>query len=460
MNNKSEKNISMELAQAPIGRLMLKLAIPTVLAQLVNLLYNVIDRIYIGHMKGDGNLALTGIGICFPIITILNAFAMLIGQGGAPRASIAMGNNDNKTAEKILANCFNALICLAIVLTGTFLIFGEKLLWVFGASENTINYASSYMQIYVSGSIFVMIALGLNSFITAQGFAKFSMITVLVGAVSNIILDPIFIFVLKMGVKGAALATVISQALSAIFVLCFLFGKKTMLKIKKENMHFEKRIMLPVIALGVSPFIMQATEAALNISFNFSLQKYGGDTAVGAMTIASTIMQMVWLPSNGIGQGAQPIISYNYGAGNTKRVRKAFKTLLSVSCIYMVTAWVLIQLFAGVFVKIFNSSAVELYDMTVWAMHIYTAVLFMFGIQMSIQQTFLATGQAKASLFIACLRKLILLMPLIFILPLFFEDKVFAVFLAEPVSDAISVITAAIIFAVKFPKMMKEIEKN
>ncbi len=450
--------ISNELGTLPIGRLMLKLAIPTILAQLVNLLYNVIDRVYIGHMPGDGSLALTGVGICFPIITLIGAFSMLVGQGGAPRASIALGEGDKDTSEHYLGNCFSSLIIVAVFLTAVFTIFGEKLLWLFGASENTIEYATAYMQIYVAGSIFVMISLGLNLFITTQGFTKYSMISVLIGAVTNIILDPIFIFGLNMGVRGAALATVISQAVSATFILTFLFGKKTILKIRRKYLMPNKKIMLSVLALGISPFVMQATEAALNISFNFSLQKYGGDVAVGAMTIASTIMQIVWLPSNGIGQGAQPIISFNYGAKNADRVRKAFKTLLKVSLIYMTAFWLMIQLFPGFFVRMFSNSADSLYDTTVWALHIYTAVLFMFGIQMSVQQTFLSTGQAKASLFIACLRKVILLIPLIFILPNFFTDKVFAVFLAEPVSDFLSVVVSATLFAYKFPKMMKDLE--
>ena len=304
-------DISERLKNEPIGKLFFKLALPSVLAQLVSLLYNIIDRMYLGHMKDVGSVALTGVGLCMPVICIINAFTMLIAQGGAPHASIAMGKDDKNRAEKILGNCVISLVGISLILMVLFLLSGRSMLMMFGASEETIVYALPYMQIYVLGNVFVMGSLGLNQFITTQGFTRFSMINVITGAVCNIILDPIFIFAFGLGVRGAAIATVLSQALVSVMAVRFLTGKKTFLKIKKEHFRLENDIMLPVLTLGLAPFIMQATEAALNISFNYSLQKYGGDIAVGAMTIASTVMQMFWIPSNGIGQGAQPIISYN-----------------------------------------------------------------------------------------------------------------------------------------------------
>ena len=455
MNKKQD--ISNQLATAPIWSLIIKLSIPAILAQVVNLLYNVVDRIYIGHMEDIGTKALTGLGLCVPIITLISAFTMLVAQGGAPRAAIEMGKGDIKKAEKILGNCFVLLLAFSVVLTALFSVFGEMLLMLFGASEETIVYAFPYMQIYVAGSVFVMLSLGLNMFITTQGFTKISMATVLIGAICNIILDPIFIFGFKMGVRGAAFATIISQAVSAIWVLSFLLGKKTKLKIKKENLMPSAKILAPVFALGISPFIMNATEAVINISFNSSLQKYGGDIAVGAMTICTTIFQMVWVPAQGIGQGAQPIISYNYGAKNADRVKQAFKAFLTICFTYIFVFGMAIEIFPQFFIKIFNDNP-ELVETAVWTLRLYGCALVFFGIQMAVQQTFIALGKAKASLFIACLRKVILLVPLIYILPNFFENKVFAVFLAEPVSDAISIITASIVFFFVFKKEMKKLK--
>ena len=458
MNNQANHGMSEQLGTAPVGKLLLKLAAPTVVAQLVNLLYNIVDRIYIGHMPQVGALALTGIGLCFPVVYLIGAFTMLIAQGGPPRAAIAMGEGDNDRAEQIMGGCFTCLVAIAVALTALFWLFGEQLLWIFGCSEETIVYALPYMRIYSSGSLFVMMALGMNMFVTTQGFATVSMRTVLIGAISNIILDPIFIYGLDMGVEGAALATVISQAISGIWVVRFLTGGKTTLRLKRNTLRPSWRLMAPVLALGVSPFVMQSTEALLNISFNSSLQRYGGDVAVGAMTVASTIMQIVWIPAQGLGQGAQPIISYNYGARNAQRVKEAFFMLLKVSCAFMLTFWLLVQLFPRFFISIFNNDP-QLVDTTVWALRVYTAVLGLFGIQMSVQQTFTAIGKAKASLFIACLRKVILLIPLIFILPIFFENKVLAVFLAEPVSDFISVTASAVTFYFVFRPAMAELER-
>lgn len=455
MNKKQD--ISNQMATAPVWKLIIKLSVPAILAQIVNLLYNVVDRIYIGHMEDVGTMAITGVGLCNPIIVLISAFTMLVAQGGAPRAAIQMGKGDIKKAEKILGNCFSLLIVLSVILTTIFLAFGEKFLMLFGASESTIVYALPYMQIYVAGSVFVMLSLGLNMFITTQGFTKISMATVLIGAICNIILDPIFIFGFKMGVRGAALATIISQAVSAVWVLSFLLGNKTKLKIRKENLLPNMKILAPVLALGISPFIMNATEAVINIAFNSSLQKYGGDIAVGAMTICTTVFQMAWVPAQGIGQGAQPIISYNYGAGNADRVKQAFKAFLIICFTYVFIFGMAIEIFPQFFIGIFNDNP-QLVDTATWTIRLYGCAMVFFGIQLAVQQTFIALGKAKASLFIACLRKVILLIPLIYILPNFFENKVFAVFLAEPVSDAISIITASITFAIVFSKEMKQMK--
>lgn len=455
MNNKID--ISQQMATTSVWKLMVKLSIPAILAQIVNLLYNVVDRIYIGHMEDVGTMAITGVGLCNPIIVLISAFTMLVAQGGAPRAAIEMGKGNTKKAEKILGNCLSLLIVLSVVLTTIFLIFGEKFLMLFGASESTIVYALPYMKIYVAGSIFVMLSLGLNMFITTQGFTKISMATVLIGAICNIVLDPIFIFAFDMGAQGAALATIISQAISAVWVMSFLLGNKTKLKIRKENLLPNIKVLAPVLALGISPFVMNATEAVINIAFNSSLQKYGGDIAVGAMTICTTVFQMAWVPAQGIGQGAQPIISYNYGAGNADRVKQAFKAFLTICFTYVFVFGMAIEIFPQFFIGIFNDNP-QLVDTATWTIRLYGCAMVFFGVQLAVQQTFIALGKAKASLFIACLRKVILLVPLIYILPNFFEDKVFAVFLAEPVSDAISIIAASITFIIVFTKEMKQMK--
>lgn len=443
------------LGEGSVGRLLFKLSLPTIIAQLVNLLYNIVDRIYIGHMPGDGDLALTGLGLCFPIIMLVTAFSSLVGAGGAPRAAICMGRGEKDEAEKILGTGTTALALIAVVLTIVFEISGTSILRLFGASAQTLPYALAYLRIYLLGSICVMFSLGLNAFLTTQGFSKEAMKTVLIGAVCNIVLDPVFIYLFDMGVKGAALATIISQAVSAIWVLRFLTGEKTILRIKKEYLKIDMKVLLPIMALGVSPFIMSATESAINIAFNSSLAKYGGDVAVGAMTILTSIMQLQMMPVQGLSQGAQPILSFNYGARKMDRVRQAFKLLL-ISCFgYTMVFWAAVQLFPGVFVQIFNNDP-KLVDTAVWALRIYMGTSGLFGIQMAVQQTFVSLGQAKQSLFIACLRKIILLIPLIYILPVFFEDKVFAVFLAEPVADFISVTVASTLFALSFKKILKE----
>jgi len=442
-----------DLGNDSVGKLLLKLAVPAITAQVINALYNVVDRMYIGHIKDVGASALTGIGVGFPIIMLISAFSSLIGMGGAPRAAISMGRGENDEAENILGNCTITLITISIILTIFFLIFREPLLLAFGASQNTLKYASSYLGIYVLGTIFVQISLGLNAFINTQGFATISMATVMIGAILNIILDPVFIFGFNMGVNGAALATVISQAISAIWVLSFLLGDKTKLKIKPKYFKLKKNIILPVFALGLSPFVMQSTESLLNVCFNSSLQKYGGDIAVGAMTILSSTMQFAMLPLSGLTQSAQPIISFNYGAKKVDRVKKTFKILLISCLIFSTIVWVLTLAFPQMFAKIFTSDT-QLIDKTIWSMRIYMGGVFMLGAQTACQNTFVSLGQAKISLFLALLRKIILLIPFIYIFPLFFEDKVFAVFLAEPVADILAATCTSIVFSMKIKKIL------
>lgn len=444
------------LGTQPIGRLLLKLALPTVAAQLINMLYNIVDRMYIGHIKDVGALALTGVGVCMPLIMIISAFAALVGNGGAPRASIYMGKKDTDAAQKILGNCFSLQIIISIILTIILLIGNKTFLLAFGASENTISYAVNYMNIYAIGTIFVQLTLGMNAFITAQGFAKTGMLSVLIGAVANIVLDPVFIFGMNMGVRGAALATIISQTLSCIWVLSFLFGKKTFLKIKPENLRLHAKIILPCVALGSSLFIMQASESIISVCFNSSLLKYGGDIAVGAMTILTSVMQFAMLPLQGLGQGAQPIMSYNYGAKNNDRVRKTFRLLLKVSFGYSIVLWAIVMLFPQMFAMMFTSDD-ALLSFTSQALRIYMASMFMFGIQIACQMAFNALGKAKDSIIVAVMRKFILLIPLIYIMPAIFKaNQTNAVYMAEPVADFIAVCFTAILFAFEFKKAMKE----
>ena len=445
------------LGTEPIGKLLLKLAVPTVVAQLVNMLYNIVDRIYIGHMPGEGSLALTGVGVCLPLIMIISAFAALVASGGAPRASIAMGKGDHGLAEKLLGGCFTLQIVISAILTAVMLIFSRDLLLMFGASENTIGYAADYMRIYAIGTLFVQLTLGMNAFITAQGFATTGMLTVLIGAVANIALDPLFIYGLGMGVRGAALATVISQGLSCVWVICFLRGKKTLLRLKRENLLVSPKLILPCVALGLAAFIMQSSESMISVCFNSSLLRYGGDVAVGAMTILSSVMQFAMLPLQGIAQGAQPISSYNYGARNADRVRQTFRLLLRVCLVYSMVLWAGIMLFPRGFAGIFTPDA-ELLDFTARALRIYCAMLFLFGIQIACQMTFVSIGNAPCSILVAVLRKFVLLLPLIFLLPSLLPDKVTAVYLAEPVADAIAVTCTALLFSRQFKKALAALE--
>lgn len=442
-----------KLGTAPLGRLMLSLALPTVLAQLINVLYNVVDRIYIGHMQGDGNLALTGVGVTLPIITLIAAFSAFAGAGGAPLAAIELGKKDERKASLIMGNSAWLLVFFSIVLTIGFLIFKVPILYAFGASSKTIAYANDYITIYLLGTIFVQLALGLNAFISGQGAAKAAMLSVLIGAVINIVLDPIFIFALHLGVRGAALATVISQFVSAVWVVSFLKSKRSVLYLKLVRP--DKSLILKIAALGIAPFVMQSTESLVTITFNTGLQRYGGDLYVGSMSILMSIMQLIVIPVNGITQGVQPIVSYNYGAGNRLRVKETVIRLVSV-CLLGTLILAGVAIFCpGIYASMFTNDA-ELVALTCRIMPIFFLGIAIFGIQAACQSTFLALGQAKVSLFIATLRKIILLIPLALILPKFLGVK--GIYIAEPVSDVISVIVTSVLCVITLKRIFSEME--
>ncbi len=446
-----------DLGREPIGKLLFRLAVPTITAQLVNMLYNMVDRIYLGHIEGVGTQAMTGVGVCMPLIMIISAFAALAAMGGAPLSSIALGRGEKDKAESILGACTALLLCISAVLTLVMTLFHRPLLVAFGATEDTIYYAARYMSVYSIGTVFVQLALGLNAFITAQGFSRVSMMTVLIGAVLNALLDPLFIFVFRMDVQGAALATVISQAASAIFVVCFLMSRKTNLRLQLPRLRLNWKLLGPCIALGLSPFIMQSTESLIAVCFNTSLRLYGGTPAVSTMTLCTSIMQLSMLPLQGLSQGAQPIISYNYGAGHADRVRQGFSLLLRCCLIFSLTLGAAVLAFPQVFVGILTPDA-DLVAYAIPYVRTYMAGTLLFGIQIACQQTFVALGNAKCSLFLACLRKLILLIPLVYLLPNFFDNKVFAVFLAEPAADILAVLCTAMLFFAVFRKTMRKLE--
>ena len=454
MAAKPEKS-KQDMGTGSVKKLMVQMAVPALVGQLVNLLYNIVDRIYIGHLPEIGGTALTGVGLFTPILMLITAFAMLAGAGGAPRAAIAMGQGNKEKAEQIMGNCFTVLMILAVVLTGVFYFTCSTLLRWFGASDATLPYAVEYAQIYIVGSVFVLTVMGMNTFITTQGFAKISMLTTVIGAVINIALDPILMFGLGMGVKGAAIATVISQAVSAAWILKFLTGKQTVLKLRLKNMRLIPSVILPCLGLGISSFIMVSTESVLSICFTSSLQRFGGDVAVGAMTVLSSINQLITMPLSGVCQGGQPLISYNYGAEKFDRVKEAFFCQFGVCVAYTTVFWAMMMIFPNFFAGIFTSD-VALVDYTGWAIRVFLACGFSVGFQISCQQAFMALGQAKISLVMALLRKVFLLIPLIFILPGFFADKAFAVFLAEPVADIIAAAVTTFMFFRFFLKMLKK----
>ena len=442
------------LGTESIGKLLLKLSLPAVAAQLVNMLYNIVDRIYIGRIPEVGDLALTGLGVCMPLILIVSAFAALVSMGGAPRASIFLGKQQEEEAEKIMGASLAFQLLVSTVLTVVLCIWNEDMLLAFGASKNTIGYAAGYMGIYALGTVFVQVTLGMNAFISAQGYAKVSMWTVLIGAICNIVLDPLFIFVFKMGVRGAALATVLSQAVSMLWVLRFLTGERSRIRLRRKTLRLDLKTILPCVALGLAPFIMQSTESILSVCFNSSLLKYGGDMAVGAMTILTSVMQFAMLPMQGIAQGAQPISSYNFGAGNAQRVKQTFWLLVRCTTLYSLILWALVMLFPGFFAGIFTPKP-ELIAFTRWALRIYCGALCLMGIQIACQMTFISLGNALSSMVVAIMRKFVLLIPLIYILPLMFTDKTMAVYLAEPVADVLAVTFTAVLFAFQFRKALR-----
>ncbi len=445
------------LGTAPVGTLLFRLALPTVIAQLINMLYNIVDRVYIGHIPEIGDLALTGVGVCMPLIMIVSAFAALVSSGGGPRASIFLGRKDSEQAEKTLGACFCLQLLLSAILTPAILLWSEDFLLIFGASENTIGYATDYMKIYALGTVFVQLTLGMNAFITAQGATKITMLSVLIGAVSNILLDPLFIFVFDMGVKGAALATVLSQGLSCLWAVSFLSGRKTILRLKLSNFSLAPKLLLPCIALGFAFFIMQASESVISLCFNASLQNYGGDVAVGAMTILTSVMQFAMLPPQGIAQGAQPILSYNYGAKNADRVRSTFKLLLTTCLIYSVSLWVLVESFPKFFVSLFTPQE-ELISFASKALRIYFLGMILFGIQIACQMTFVSLGKSGSSVLVAVIRKFVLLLPLIYIVPHFAQDPTMGVYAAEPIADILAVSFTAILFSVQFKKALQKLQ--
>ena len=448
-NKRAVGSVDQRLGTAPLVPLIFSLALPTALAQLVNMLYNIVDRIYVGHIPGTGSLALAGLGVTYPIIVLITAFSNLIGMGGAPRASVAMGRGDYKTAEKILGNCVTLLIVLSVALSVVFTVFGEPVLRAFGASENTLPYAMSYLRIYLLGTIFVQFTLGMTPFITNQGFAGTSMATTCIGAVSNIILDPIFIYGLNMGVEGAAIATILSQAISAVWVLVFFTGKRSVLRIRKANLIPDGKTLALILSLGVSPFLMTATECVIQLAFNTGAATYGGDSAVAIMSI---------LPVQGFCQGAQPVVGFNFGARKLERVRKAFTIMLAVSVGITTVVVGAVEIAPQMFLGLFSSDA-DLIALGTAPLRIYMMGSFFMGAQLACQQTFLGLGEAKISMFVALLRKVILLLPLSIIIPRVFGamglSQLVGLYVAEPVSDIISATTCTILFFVIDWKKLK-----
>ena len=444
------------LGTEPIGKLLFKLSVPTVLAQLINMLYNVVDRIFIGRMPGEGDLALTGVGVCMPIIMLVSAFAALVSSGGAPRASIFIGKRDMESAERILGGCLALQAVISFALTALILIFNRPLLLAFGASENTIEYASSYLSVYAFGTLFVQLTLGMTAFVSAQGFTKVSMISVSIGALSNIILDAIFIYALDLGVRGAALATVISQGITTAFLISFLLGGRAFLKLKRGYIRLSPAVLLPCVGLGVATFVMQASESVISVAFNSSLYKHGGDIAVGAMTILASVMQFAMLPLQGFAQGSQPILSYNYGARNKERVVATFKLLLICCLGYSFLLWGSVMLFPRGFAALFTDKA-ELIDFTSRVIRIYFGGMLLFGIQTACQMTFVSLGNAPSSVLVAVVRKFVLLLPLIYIMPLLVADKTLGIYIAEPIADVVAVTFTAILFAFQFRKSIRKI---
>lgn len=447
-------NNQQALATAPLWPLMLKLALPAVVAQLVNLLYNIVDRIYIGHMAENGDLALTGLGLTFPVILSVSAFSALAGNGGAPIAAIFLGKEDEDSAQRILGNAVFLLLVFALGLTGLFFAIKKPLLYLVGASEQTFSFADQYLSIYLVGTVFVLLSMGLNQFISCQGRSKVAMLSILIGAVCNLLLDPLFIFVFDMGIRGAALATVLSQAVSALWVVRFLCSKRSILRIRLSNLRPRREMLLRITALGISPFIMQITESAISLVLNNGLQTYGGDLYVGSMTILNSVMQIAFSLNNGFAGGIQSIISYNYGARNFGRVKQTFRRMITTTFLMGAAFTLTVDLFPGFYAGLFTDNP-ELIALTAKVLPVFTAGMWIFGIQTGCQNTFLGLGQAKISLFFALLRKVLLLIPLALLLPRL-GLGVWGVYLAEPIADVLSATAIGVTFLFSYKKILSE----
>lgn len=452
----AEKNS--HLGTEKINTLMLRLALPSVLAYIINVLYNIVDRMYIGHIEeasGISGLALTGLGICLPIIQLISAFSAFAGTGGAPLAAIELGKSEfDKNAKKaalgILGNAVVMLLFFSVILTSFFLVFKTPVLLFFGASERTLPYAESYLSVYLLGTVFVQLSIGLNTFITCQGHAKTAMLSILIGAVLNIILDPIFIFSFGMGVKGAALATIISQGVSAIWIVSFLSSKKSALRLSFRILRPDCSVIKEIASLGLSPFIMQATESAIFVVFNSGLQRYGGDLYVGAMTIMQSVMQIIFVPTSGFSNGIQPIISYNFGAKKYARVKETIRKALVVSCITTVALVSCATFIPRQFALLFTNSP-DIIAIEQKLLPVYIAGMWFMWIQNTAQTTFVGIGNSHVSIFIACLRKIILLIPLALILPRFFGVQ--GIFFAEPIATTCSALTSAVLLFIQTKKL-------
>lgn len=447
MDSVGLKNRDSVLGTAPLGRLMVRFSLPSIAAQLVNILYSIVDRIYIGHIESAASLALTGIGVCYPVITLISAFSLFAGAGGAPLAAIEFGKSEHddtalSRAERILGNVFVMLVLFSALLSVGFTVFRRPVLRAFGASAGTIGYAEEYLSIYLVGTFFVQVSVGLNPFISAQGHVRTAMLSTIIGAVTNIVLDPIFIFALGMGVRGAAVATVISQALSATWILLFLVSKKSRIRLRLTSLRLKHAVVSRIAALGVSPFVMSATESAVFVVFNSGLQKFGGDLYVAAMTILQSLMQMCYVPIQGFTDGVQPLISYNFGAEKIERMKRLILQMTLVSCAGSLAAFCILVVFPGFFVSFFTADS-ELLRLTVRLLPVYCGAVWIFGVQMGAQRTFVALGKAGVSIFIALLRKVILLIPLALILPHFIGAD--GIFLAEPLASTVSALTSFVL---------------
>lgn len=440
------------LAAMPVPKAFFKLAVPAVAAQLINILYNLVDKMFIGHIPEVGKQALAGVGVTTPVILAISAFAALVSMGGAPKASIFLGKGENEQAERVIGSCTWMLLLLSVLLTGVMLAFGRPILLLFGASADTISFAADYMNIYCLGTVFTQLTLGLNAFITAQGKTLVSMGNVAVGALTNIALDAVFINGFGMGVKGAALATVIAQGVSTCFVIRYLCMGKSILRLRLRNIRFDGKLLWPCILLGTSPALMQLTENLVAISFNTSLQTYGGDMAVASMSILNSVMQFVMLLLPGLVQGAQPLLSYNLGAKNIPRVKKTFRLLLACCVSGSFLIWLLCMTAPGAVASIFTNDA-ALIEYTKWSMRLYLTMLLIYGVQVACQYSFVALDQAPKAIFLTIWRKIILLIPLIFLLPYLWPDAVTGVYLAEPIADTIAVCTTAPMFYHYYSKL-------